>query len=70
MAEPDNEKIRRLEVICERVDFHFNLLGNVYCSLAKNKKINCTYQSSQKDHNNLYPCLNMKWCPKENCYKA
>jgi hypothetical protein len=54
---------RTLEVICEREDFHTELNGNCYCSLAIAKKIYCRWQASEQDHNGLYPCI--KWAIKK-----
>ena len=64
------EEIRNLEKICEIVDFHIICLGNVYCRLKPNKKINCRFRAPCKDENGIYPCLNLKWYPKENCHEA
>ena len=51
---------RNLLDICDTESFHTILRENTYCSLSKTTKIGCPYISEQKDHNNLYPCLNPK----------
>ena len=53
---------RTLEYICEDANFSVILLENVYCSLAKEKKIDCMWQSNKKDHNGFYPCI--RWQKK------
>lgn len=54
-----DQEMRSLEQICfEEGGLHNELLGNVYCGIGMNKKIECVYQSSNKDHNNLYCCDN------------
>lgn len=56
------QEARTIEQIClEEGGFNSELLGNVYCTLAYNKKIGCVYQSQYKDHNNLYPCINPEY---------
>lgn len=51
-----DEEIRSLEKICSNGEFHVELLGNSYCSLAKGRKINCVWQAEDIDHNGLYVC--------------
>jgi len=65
-----NEKIKILEEVYDREDFHITLLGNVYCSLKMDQKINCRFRAKEKDENGFYPCLNLKWYSKENCYEV
>lgn len=50
---------RRLEEVCEEENFSQILLGNVYCSLAKGRQVECKYLNKQKDKNGLYPCMNL-----------
>jgi len=52
-----SNKIRTLEDIClEEGGFYTVLRGNIYCSLAWGRKIDCKYLSEEKDHNGLYTC--------------
>ena len=52
-------KDKTLEDRCVEVGgFDIELLGNVYCTLAINKKIECYYLSKEKDQNGLYNCVN------------
>jgi len=57
---PDNITRTLLE-ICEEVDFSINLEGNIYCSLAISRQIECPYQDLKKDHNERFQCLNSKY---------
>lgn len=54
MNEP---KIRTLEEVCHKEDFSIKILGNKYCSLKQDQKIECDWQSDEKDQNGLYYCL-------------
>lgn len=53
-------EIKSIDDVCiETEGFATKLLGNTYCSLALNKKIECPYQDSKKDHNGFYKCINL-----------
>ncbi len=49
---------RTLEKICTEEGGNFYRIwnGNLYCSLANGKRINCKYLSKERDHNGLYCC--------------
>lgn len=50
--------LRSILDICEEENFSQLLLGNVYCSLTRTRRIDCEFMSRNKDANGLYPCLN------------
>ena len=54
----EKDGIRNLEKICtkEGGNFYTIIRGNVYCSLAWTRKINCKYLSDEPDCNGLYTC--------------
>ena len=54
------EEIRTLEEICEKDEtgFPIEIMGNVYCSLAMNNQVECSYCSDYRDHNDLFTCTN------------
>lgn len=52
---------RTLVEICEKEDLHVELNGNIYCSVGMNKKIDCPRQAKERDHNGLYPCMDLRW---------
>lgn len=54
-------EVRSIEEICEKEDFHITLLGNNYCMIKPSEKIECKFRGSDKDHNGLYVCLNLKY---------
>lgn len=57
-----DQEARSIEQICNEESankgFSIELLGNVYCSLSINKRIDCVYCSYDKDKNKLYTCNN------------
>lgn len=63
------DKLRTLEKICNKKDFHRTWLGNNYCGLKASSKIDCKYMGKEKDQNDLYPCLNPKWNSKKDYSK-
>jgi hypothetical protein len=52
---------RKLEEICEDVDFSLHLLGNTYCTLGMKRRIGCQYHSLYEDQNGINVCLNPKY---------
>ena len=50
--------MKRLEKICteEGGNFYMILNGNVYCSLAWSRRIDCKHLADKPDHNGFYPC--------------
>lgn len=67
------QESRTIEMIClEEGGFNTELLGNVYCSIGFNRKIECPYQSNDLDKNKLYTCNNPIYqsLMLDNCYKC
>jgi len=52
---------RTLLEICEDINFSLNLEGNIYCSLAISRQIECPYQHLKTDHNERFPCQHPKY---------
>jgi len=50
------KEARNLEEACNG-DFQKIIQGEIYCSIALIKKINCSYQDKDKDENDMYRCL-------------
>lgn len=59
-----------LESECGNGYYCIELLGNIYCGLRMGEKIGCSMQARTKDHNGLYPCLNLAHHSKEELHKA
>ena len=51
------QESRDLVTICEEEGgFALELLGNVYCQLSYQQRIDCPYHSHHKDKNELHTC--------------
>ena len=60
----------KLEDKCKQLDFHINILGNIYCQLALRRRVECPNLAEYKDRNGFWPCLNLQYVPLSQCYKA
>ncbi len=47
-----------LEQECKQHDFHVVHKGVRYCGIMMSSKVNCPYQSREKDSNSCLPCTN------------
>lgn len=60
--------LRTIESICtdlkDEKGFSIELLGNVYCKLARNRPVECIYCKQTTDHNDLYCCMNLYYANK------
>ncbi len=57
----NNNQPRRLEEICDEVNFSINLLGNTYCSLKVIGKTGCKFQKNEQEENGMFPCIHPKY---------
>ena len=57
------EGLRTLEDICIHGEGRFFRIvaGNVYCSLAWSKPVQCLYCAPEPDHNGLYACVYLEY---------
>lgn len=57
----EEEEPRNLVDICNEDPFAFTISDTsdiLYCTLGMTKPIMCPYQDKEKDHNDMYQCVN------------